>query len=203
MASAEVSGPIDFQQLQLENAELIDVLRAKNSKVINGRKAISNTRKMKNDIKDKLTEEQNRAKVYQRQIADSSKSIPRLKKSLNEIRKRLRIVRSKVEKCDIYLQDSRAQEDLPTLDSYIQLKLDLQKIQWKQKVNQRQKNIEMLRKKNKARKSEQDSDGLVVRRPRPSVTAKKGIQTKVTSKGSLFRGPTFDLMYAMPVTATD
>ena len=31
--SGQVTGPIDFQQLQLENAELIDVLRSKNAQV--------------------------------------------------------------------------------------------------------------------------------------------------------------------------
>ena len=31
--SCKVTGPIDFQQLQLENAELIDVLRSKNAQV--------------------------------------------------------------------------------------------------------------------------------------------------------------------------
>ena len=40
-------------------------------------------------------------------------------------------------------------EEIPTLDSYIGLKLSLERLEWKNKVIQRQKNIENLRQKNK------------------------------------------------------
>ena len=133
-----MSGPVDFQQLQLENAELIDVLRSKNSKVIQGRKAISSTRKTKNTIKDRLALEQEKAKSYQKEIAANQRTIPKLDKSLAELARRLKVVEGKTDKCEAYLKGSIEQEDFPTLDGYIQLKLDLERLQWQQKVQSRQ-----------------------------------------------------------------
>ena len=105
----QVTGPIDFQQLQLENAELIDVLREKNTQVINGRRAISDTRKIKNKIRTKLEAEQSKAASLKKQIAENSdKWIPRLQKSLSDLRVRVKSVKNKkadqIQKCDEYLK---------------------------------------------------------------------------------------------------
>ena len=45
-------------------------------------------------------------------------------------------------------------EEIPTLDGYIGLKLSLEKLEWRNKVIQRQKNIENLKKQNKRSKVE-------------------------------------------------
>ena len=48
-------------------------------------------------------------------------------------------------------------EEIPTLDGYIGLKLSLEKLEWRNKVIQRQKNIENLKKQNKRSKVETQS----------------------------------------------
>ena len=48
-------------------------------------------------------------------------------------------------------------EEIPNLDGYIGLKLSLEKLEWRNKVIQRQKNIENLKKQNKRSKVETQS----------------------------------------------
>ena len=56
----QISGPIDAEQLQLENANLITVLRAKNKELVQARSAIGSARVKKNVFKNKLHKEQER-----------------------------------------------------------------------------------------------------------------------------------------------
>ena len=47
-------------------------------------------------------------------------------------------------------------EEIPTLDSYIGLKLSLEQLEWRNKVLERQKNIETLKKQNERAKREKE-----------------------------------------------
>ena len=47
-------------------------------------------------------------------------------------------------------------EEIPTLDGYIGLKLSLEQLEWRNKVVERQKNIETLKKQNERAKREQE-----------------------------------------------
>ena len=72
------------------------MLRVKNAQVINGRRAISDTRKIKNKIRTKLEAEQSKSTTLKKQISDNTdKWIPRLQKSLVDLRVRVKSVRTK------------------------------------------------------------------------------------------------------------
>ena len=58
--SLQISGPIDAEQLQLENANLINVLRAKNKALVQARSAIGSARVKNNVFQTKLRKEQER-----------------------------------------------------------------------------------------------------------------------------------------------
>ena len=58
--SLQISGPIDAEQLQLENANLINVLRAKNKALVQARSSIGSARVKKNVFQTKLRKEQER-----------------------------------------------------------------------------------------------------------------------------------------------
>ena len=62
----QISGPIDADQLQLENANIINVLRVKNKELVNARSAIGSARVKKNCFKTKLRREQEREQELQK-----------------------------------------------------------------------------------------------------------------------------------------
>ena len=76
--------------------------------VIGGRNSISDTRKIKNKIRSKLDAEQARGTALKKQIADNAeKWIPRLEKSLTDLKDRIRALHlknaEKSAKCEKFL----------------------------------------------------------------------------------------------------
>ena len=77
--------------------------------VIGGRNSISDTRKIKNKIRSKLDAEQARGTALKKQIADNAeKWIPRLEKSLTDLKDRIRALHlknaEKSAKCEKFLK---------------------------------------------------------------------------------------------------
>ena len=92
------------------------------------------------------------------------------------------------------------------MDGYIQLKLNLEKLQWQQKVQERKAQIERLRRKNESSNERRAHKNVASRtglsnRPTVRVSKVKLSTTRQTPRGSLFKGTTFDLMYSLPPAA--
>ena len=97
-------------------------------------------------------------------------------------------------------------EEVPTLDGYIQMKLNLEKLRWREKVNERKAQIETLKRRNQmALERRQEKSGYEAKihstRPTVRVLKVKLSTTRVLPRWSLFKGTTFDLMYSVPPTA--
>ena len=200
--------------------------------VIGGRNSISDTRKVKNKIRSKLDSEQAKGTALKKQIADNTeKWIPRLEKSLADLKDRIRALHlknaEKSAKCEKFLKGTlrtflsslfpdywhcvqlilfTGTEEVPTLDGYIQMKLNLEKLRWREKVNERKAQIETLKRRNQmALERRQEKSGYEAKihstRPTVRVSKVKLSTTRATPRGSLFKGTTFDLMYSVPPTA--
>ena len=76
-----------------------------------------------------------------------------------------------------YFFNQERVEEIPTLDGYIGLKLSLERLEWRNKVAQRQRNIENLKKQNeRARKEKERQQDFEIRmnyqkgrRPSPNI----------------------------------
>ena len=81
--------------------------------VIGGRNSISDTRKIKNKIRSRLDTEQAKGTALKKQIADNAeKWIPRLEKSLTDLKDRIRALHlknaEKSAKCEKFLKGTYA-----------------------------------------------------------------------------------------------
>ena len=86
------------------------------------------------------------------------------------------------------------------------MKLNLEKLRWREKVNERKAQIETLKRRNQmALERRQEKSGYEAKihstRPTVRVLKVKLSTTRVLPRWSLFKGTTFDLMYSVPPTA--
>lgn len=141
-------------------------------------------------------------------FSDSEKMVPKLTNNISNLQKRIHVLKSKIQKFKKILEQ-RDELEIPTLDGYIDLKLKLAKARNDSKVRDRKANIERLRKANQLRLRRQhemndfhgmtSSGGQNVKSPMKGSPFKRKVTVMKTTKGNLFKGPTFDLIYSLPV----
>ena len=182
----QITGPVDIEQLQLENANLVEVLQSKNRQLVDARRSIGSARVKKHKFQGKLRQEQVKESELKGKIKANDQEIPGIMDKIGEL---IDEIDRQNTKC-MNLQQMMREFEVPTVDVYIELKLSLERIEKREDQMLRKQCIEALKSKNDKVKKVRERN---LRRP-PSKLSRKPTKN-FTIPGRLFHGKTFNIVY--------
>lgn len=178
--TAEERGPVDQQQLQLENAHCCEQLMEKNREVVVLRNTATNTRMRRLQCQLKLKAEEDRGAEYRETLLKTTRAIEELEAELPNLERKL----EKQIVVNARLEEIAKMPDIPTTDDYINLKLLEEKLRTAEKLEERKRNIARLKRSVKRQRAKSAS------------TSRRGqLQDRSTTPGKLIRGRTFNIEF--------
>ena len=106
---------MDIEQLQLENANLVEVLQSKNRQLVDARRSIGSARVKKNKFQGKLRQEQTKESELKGKIKANDQEIPVIMDKIGEL---IDEIDKQNSKC-MNLQQMTREFEVPTVDVYI------------------------------------------------------------------------------------
>lgn len=182
--ATEESGPVDLQQLQLENENLFNDLQRRNIEVVQLRKTVNDSRRKLFGVQEMFSKEHKRQGQMKKNLDKLAKDILALKLEVDRTEKRFRKESIKLDK----LKDVGSKYQVPSLDDYIDLKLELERQKEEEKKEERRVYLEQLR-------LAVDKQKVMRQRSRSAVGMRREIQRPAFEKGHLVRGKTFNLEF--------
>ena len=177
---------MDIEQLQLENANLVEVLQNKNRQLVDARRSIGSARLKKNRFQSKLRHEQQKEIELKKKIDSHDKEIPTIMAKIDEL---IDDIDRQNTKCQT-VQQMMKEYEVPTVDVYIELKLSLERIERREDQMLRKQVIDRLKTQNDKQERIRQAK---IKRP-PSKLSRKPTKN-FTIPGRLYHGKTFNIVY--------
>ena len=177
---------MDIEQLQLENANLVEVLQTKNRQLVEARRSIGSARLKKIRFQSKLKDEQQKEIELKKRIDKHDKEIPIIMEIIDKLVDDIDRQNTKCQQVEQMMKEY----EVPTVDVYIELKLSLERIERREDQMLRKQVIDRLKSSNdKQMRARQQK----IRRP-PSKLSRKPTKN-FTIPGRLYHGKTFNIVY--------